>query len=265
VPRRRSWVLSTAVAIALVAAGVVLYAVNRHRYRVEILSTVPLGPAAEFRTIRFATPQDRSVDLRSLCWQQGTFQVHLVPMESDESLQRMGARTGAFYAVNGGYFGTDFKPVGLRIIDGVQTSPPSTQRALSGFVTIDSDGAVDLLNQAPTAKPHVNAFQAGPFLIDPDGSIGIHHANDAPAARRTIIATDGADHVLLITTSEVTLYDLALCLHDHPAAFGAQGPIARALNLDGGPSTGMVVSEGSVHVVDEPRGPIREAIVLRKR
>jgi hypothetical protein len=57
---------------------------------------------------------------------------------------------------------------------------------------------------------------------------------------------------------------LCECLHDNAKAFGLDH-VERALNLDGGPSAGYSFNTSTGTLLKEPRGAIRDAIVIRDR
>jgi uncharacterized protein YigE (DUF2233 family) len=162
-------------------------------------------------------------------------------------------------AINGGYFDGDFRPVGLRIVDGILSSSPTNRPPLSGYVSVDGRGMLAVTRAIPTADSVRFAMQAGPFLIDPGGTLGIRSSGNT-AARRSVIACAG-DSIAWIITSEMGLFDLALCLHEQPGAFGLPR-VECALNLDGGPSTGLIIEAEQLKFDSEPRGPIRDALLL---
>jgi len=171
------------------------------------------------------------------------------------------AGAGAIAAINGGYYAQDFRTDGLLRINGIEPTPISKAAVMSGFVAISSDGMISLRSRddGPGDAPSVR--QSGPFIIDAGGTVGIRMTPDAPMARRSLVAISSGGIVLLIATSDVTLYDLALCLHDAPAGFATAG-IERALNLDGGPSTALVVSGLPTPQVFSERRPVRDCLVV---
>jgi len=170
--------------------------------------------------------------------------------------------------VNGGYFDGAFQPDGLWRIDGQERVALSPKPALSGIVVIDGAGALRLVPRATDIAAAAQAMQAGPFLIDPGGAVGVRRA-DAPA-RRTVLARDDADGLLVIVTGALALADLAVVLHRHGDALagdaGVPRRIERALNLDGGPSTALYLRRaGEVVALCEPIGAVRTALTLVPR
>jgi hypothetical protein len=134
--------------------------------------------------------------------------------------------------VNGGYFSPDFAPLGLRIIDGKITSRLSRGRLMSGVLA--SDGSVQILRLAEfsLSKKWNAAIECGPFLVDHRQPIrGLEKMR---SARRTFAAIGSRDRAALGYCPDATLADLAQMLTARLGDFRIQ----RALNLDGGSSSG---------------------------
>lgn len=139
------------------------------------------------------------------------------------------------FVSNAGYFDGNLNPVGYCRIDGKNISD-SKAANLSGFLTIAADGRLALHWKKLPEKKYRDILQAGPFIVDPGGKIGII-TRSGNEARRTVVGITDDKKILIMTTSEVYLYDLAKILK-------AEIPtIERALNLDGGPSTGLIYHE----------------------
>ena len=165
-------------------------------------------------------------------------------------------------AINGGYFTADYRPDGLLEVDGVVRTP--VRAGLSGFVGSASDDApvVALADGVDTAKLR-DALQGGPFLVDPGGAHGIKRDDGQRARRSLVILT--ADKIAIAMTAKCGLYDLATALLQSPEIFGVDH-VERALNLDGGPSTGFAVRlpGGEVDVVPET-GRLRTVLTIQRR
>src|SRR6185436_7036784 len=108
---------------------------------------------------------------------------------------------------------------------------------------VGQDGGVSLraLSDQPydPAEPLAQAMQSFPMLVFP-GSASAEINDNGARARRSAVAMDRAGHLLLIAspTSEFTLRDFAIWLSHSDLE------IDRALNLDGGSSTGLFVGAG---------------------
>lgn len=195
----------------------------------------------------------------------GSFAVRLLdqsptfPVGSRTVAQSRALVPMAVVAINGGYFEPSFRPSGLLRIDGRGLQPLAPEGVLSGIVALDPAGVLRLLPRDASLDGVHTAIQAGPFLLDPGGAIGVRPR--AAAANRSLLASDDHGRLLLLATGALTLHHLATLLHDHPQAFGMER-IERALNLDGGPSTGVSL------VLDDPawslpeRGPVRNVLVV---
>lgn len=139
------------------------------------------------------------------------------------------------FIINGGYFDGNLKPVGFCKIDGEVLSLETLSK-LSGFVTTTKTGKIDLHWKTLPAGEFRDVVQSGPFVIDPGGEVGIRTRTGKPA-KRTLIGVSSDQKVLILTTSEVYLYDLAQVLKKTMPDFD------RVLNLDGGPSVARIYGE----------------------
>jgi len=152
--------------------------------------------------------------------------------EADDSLGEVMQRENCLAGVNGGYFDPDYAPVGLLVSDGRLIAPLKKARLLSGVISA-RNGRVQIQRAAEFSmknKPQA-ARQCGPFLVERGGAVpGL---NDQAAARRTFVATMPGERAALGYCSPVTLAQLAALLTR------ADLKIERALNLDGGSSSGF--------------------------
>jgi len=81
-------------------------------------------------------------------------------------------------------------------------------------------------------------LQAGPFLVDAGQPVAGLEAKRA--ARRSVVATDGAETWAILILDHATLAEAAALLAT-PGVLGDGKKLIRALNLDGGSSTGLWV------------------------
>jgi uncharacterized protein YigE (DUF2233 family) len=146
---------------------------------------------------------------------------------------------GCQAGVNGGYFHPDRTPLGLVISDGKLLHGFERARLLSGLVVVTRSGQISLL-RAAAYKPAPNiwqALQAGPFLVD--GGKPVVGLNSKTRAERTAVLSDNAGLFALLKCGSVTLAELAEIL-SNPKVI-SELRVRRALNLDGGSSSGMWV------------------------
>lgn len=172
-------------------------------------------------------------------------------------------RAKAQLGVNGGYFDTDFNPVGLYVLGGVVRRPYRERQLLSGTVVIGRSGQLTVRTRSEPYQDAVYALQCGPLIIDPGGEIGIKNA-PGPEARRTVLGIGATGELAVISTTAVSLRTLAEALHDNPGGFGVSR-IERALNLDGGPSTAMTALFTTPPLQLEAQTPVRTALVFFAR
>ena len=105
-------------------------------------------------------------------------------------------RENAIAGVNGGYFEPDYTALGLLISDGRIVAPLRKARLLSGVVSASRD-RVQIQRVAEFSmktKPSA-ARQCGPFLVERGARVA--GLNDVRAARRTFVATSGADRAAI--------------------------------------------------------------------
>lgn len=147
---------------------------------------------------------------------------------------------------NGGFFHPDFRPLGLMIADGERTNNFETSKLLSGLVIADRSGL--RLQRRSEFRDHrsiTSLLQAGPFLVD-RGTV-VKGLSSEPARRRTFLVWNGAvgaaGRWALGTSSALSLAELGAVLADRDVIteFAPQ----RALNLDGGSSTGLYFDRGA--------------------
>ncbi len=148
-------------------------------------------------------------------------------------------------AVNAGFFDERYHSTALLISDGVPEG--QTYQGFGGMLAVDGDGRVDLrpLRDQPydPTEPLSQAVQSFPMLVFPGGQVAPIE-EDGARARRSVVALDRSGRLLVIVcaSSSFTLRGLAEWLAASDLA------IDRALNLDGGASTGLFFDAGEISV-----------------
>ena len=160
------------------------------------------------------------------------------------SLTAWQAQTGALLVVNGGFYTKAYEATGLVVSSGEVYG--SSYGDFAGMLAVTAAGPeVRWLRQRPydPTEPLLAALQSFPMLVRPGGVLGFPD-EDGQQARRTVVAQDGAGRVLFLvaTLGHFTLYQLSHYLASSDL------DIDVALNLDGGPSSGMLLAEPRVHV-----------------
>jgi hypothetical protein len=209
---------------------------------------------------------DRLVRLEGVYFssQKATLRVITSQEPDTADFPRLLQDAGCFAGTNGGYFHPDFRPLGLVLAAGVERHPRERSRLLSGFLGAGDNG-VDLWRWAEPTPPGVrDALQAGPFLVD--GGRAVPGLEGTRSARRTILATDGRRRWFLGVLSHCTLAEAGAIL-TRSQLFPEPG-IRRALNLDGGSSTGLWVGtteEGRPGVLQRPRSAVSNFLGIAPR
>ena len=160
--------------------------------------------------------------------------LHLIDNPSgSENLAAVMGRENFIAGVNGGYFDTRFRPIGLRVIDGTTRSPLIRARLLTGVLCASSGGIeIIRLSEFSQKRKCDAAIECGPFLMD--GGMPVRGLDQSRRARRTFVAVTRTGTAALGVSNELSLAELASALAAVP-----DFKIWRALNLDGGSSTGF--------------------------
>jgi hypothetical protein len=164
------------------------------------------------------------------------------PEPTHGSLTNAFRDAGCVAGVNGGFFHPDYRPLGMVIAGGQRTGALETSKLLTGVISCDDRGIYLERRAQFKDRPGITALlQSGPYLIEGGGTV--RGLSPTDPRKRTFIATDWRGHwVLGATLSSLTLAELADCL----AAGSLTGwKIDRAINLDGGSSTGFYFDRGA--------------------
>lgn len=173
-------------------------------------------------------------------------------------LAELMSKEACLAGVNGGYFDEKFAPIGLRIVNGQTIAPLRRARLITGVLVASSRGVQIVRAREFSRRPGVTAaVQCGPFLVDLTRLIS--GLNDSNLARRTFAATTTSSRALVGVCSAVSLADLSKILAMSP--FGEDLKIERALNLDGGSSSGFWFARenGSPFSIPEQK-PVRDFV-----
>jgi len=138
--------------------------------------------------------------------------------------------------VNGGYFDSDYAPIGLLLVDGKTIAPLQRARLITGVLIASSRGVqIMRTREFPRQQKFNAAVQCGPFLVD----LGrpVRGLEETHQARRTFAAVAKPDRAALGFCSEISLAELADILAS--AQLANDFKVSRALNLDGGSSSGF--------------------------
>ena len=181
------------------------------------------------------------------------FSILDVPQKKDgDSIRSHWNPTNQVLIVNGGFFNADFTPTGMCKID-EEWINKRPSRGFSGFIAIDKKGRLKVLTRTDNLNDYPTLMQSGPYVIDPGRKIGIH-SRIGRETRRTLVGKTKAGDLVILITKPIYLYDLAKAVHE------TLPTLDRLLNLDGGPSTGIIY--GTVEELNT--WPVRNYIVKAK-
>jgi uncharacterized protein YigE (DUF2233 family) len=165
-------------------------------------------------------------------------------------------------AMNGGYFTPEQRSAALVVSDGAASG--ESYAGFGGMLAVHADGAVELrpLRDMPydPAETLLQATQSAPMLVFP-GGLAAELEDDGERARRSAVAIDRSGRLLAIVspTSGLTLRDLAGWLATSDLE------IDRALNLDGGSSTGLFLASGGLSEAIDSFSPLPIVILVDRR
>lgn len=156
-----------------------------------------------------------------------------------QSLEQWQTESGALLVVNGGFFTEEFSATGTTVVNS-QPSGTSYQD-FGGMLAITAAGpTLRWLPQQPydPAEGLLAGLQSFPMLVTPGGQLGFPE-EDGQRARRTIIAQDSSGRMLFVLAinGSFTLHQMSRFL------IQSDMNIDSALNLDGGTSTGLHLSD----------------------
>jgi hypothetical protein len=199
--------------------------------------------------------------------------IELSILLNDRQLPINALARDALLVVNGSYFTPERKPTGLLVSEGRVLSPLVKKGGGAGTgVLVIRDGQVRLHPRESIKKRDYEgssfAIQAGPRVIEPGGISGIR-SDDGLRANRTVIGGDRRGRVVVAVTYDddgsrtgATLFELMHLLSVGLADIADDLPLDFALNLDGGPSTGLFLRD--LEPIDLPEGARVYSVVSLK-
>lgn len=174
-------------------------------------------------------------------------------------------KNGCLAGCNGGFFLENDQPSGLMISSGNETGKFGSGSLLSGVLLSSGKRNPYLLRRAEygSAYKPTDLIQAGPFLVDQ--GVTVRGLSPQNSRRRTFVLHDGDQWFAIGLCDALTLALLGEVLA-HPE-FSPNRKIHRALNLDGGTSSGFFFDRGDraepLHV--EPFKKVRNYVGIVPR
>jgi uncharacterized protein YigE (DUF2233 family) len=203
-----------------------------------------IQPGFERRVINIYNDQNQQLESVHI-WRldQRYFRLDVAYDETPKSLESWQQETNAALVVNGGYYSVEnerYFPDGLTI-----SHRQPVGRSFAGFggmLAINQDHAeLRWLVEKPynPSEALYAALESFPILVEPGGRLGFGaESENNVRARRTAIAQDREGRILFIIAPEgyFTLHQLSVYLTQSDLNLDI------AINLDGGGSTGILVS-----------------------
>ncbi len=226
---------------------------------------IPLNPGLERRIINLTGDAGRRLEyLYILRLEPDRYVFDVAYDPQAQTLEAWQRETGALVVVNGGYFRKEketWLPVGLIIVNGEAVG--SSYDSYAGMLAITAAGPeLRWLARDPydPAEPLRGGLQSFPLLVKPGGEMGFPgDLEDNQQARRTVIGQDEAGRMLFILApmGYFTLHQLSAYLTASDLALDI------ALNLDGGPSSGLLLADPREEITASSSLPI--VITVRER
>ncbi|WP_395739558.1 phosphodiester glycosidase family protein [Prosthecobacter sp.] len=181
-------------------------------------------------------------------------------------LNEIGADAKALAVCNGGYFHVDtLKPVGLEISGGKREDEFQKDGGWVGALMVRQGKASLVLEKEFQDAADIAEFvQCSPWLIDQGHMAPLLMQGQDQRNHRTFLLSDGAGRWGIGVCHRVGLRELAQILLT-PGII-TEMKVQRALNLDGGPSSGLWCrSEDGREQFEKPGWTVRNAIVVVPR
>lgn len=162
--------------------------------------------------------------------------------------------------VNAAYFHEDLSPSGLLISEGKRVGDRSFDLDKSGLITLAPQVRIlDTATETFNENKLTEALQSYPFLMK-DSEAAVKE-NSGLSARRTFIGTDKTGHAYIgiVNLTDLTLYRLSQLLD------GMEVEWDNVLNLDGGPSSGLIVRTPEWNERMDSLTPVGSVIVVNTK
>lgn len=222
--KRRSWFSAVLAALAVPD----LPAASRE-------PAVPLAGGAQW--LRFTS--DDGVEFQMVRFHASRCELRVIDQPERSTARSLGkvmAAAGAIAGVNAGFFTPEFAPLGLVIADGRRVGEWQKSSLLGGAVIVRHGRPLLLWREeVGGAQGITQLVQAGPRLVNHGEPVGGLEASKERS--RSFIATDGDGGWLIGIAAYLSLADLARRLTAPELVSGFR--VERALNFDGGKSTGL--------------------------
>lgn len=207
----------------------------------EVPQWSPISTGIEKMTY-FVSEADQHVFWEIFKLDQEKFNFKIVNSKIPQTTLEWQSQIGANIVFNGGYFLEDFSPAGMLITDRELIGNRQFDFDKSGLIAINNN-KIEIWDLTDTALDKNSlpdfALQSFPFLIK--NSQPAITEDSGKKARRTILALDKNQdlYLIIVNNSLSSLFQAMNILMEMPIDF------TTAINLDGGPSTGLAIKTDS--------------------
>ena len=224
----------------------------------------PLGHEAGFVIKQIAGPA--KAEMKLVFFDEKHCLMHVASNANNKTAQpldEIGRAQQAVAVCNGGYFhaGGDFGPAGLEIANGKRTDKFTGGEWVGGLMVKQGKAALVWESEFRDAPDITEFVQCSPWLVSAGRVVPAPPQGPDPRNHRTFIMTDQEGRWAIGICKRVGWLELAHILVT-PGII-TEMKVQRALNLDGGPSTGLWCrnAAGTEHF-EQPGWAVRNAIVV---
>lgn len=174
------------------------------------------------------------------------------------SVEEMGIHSNASIAINGGFFDTEFHPLGLRVGHHHHYTPIKPISWWGVFYVIRKKPYLSKASQYNAKRRSVDfAIQSGPRLLIDGKSPKLKPG----VAERTALGITRDNHVIILVTEHAPMSteNLADMMKSFPLY------CEQALNLDGGSSSQVYANVGALHLSTRGALGVSDAVIVKPR
>ncbi len=263
--------------ILMVFMAIVVYALRATIFATDMQlvsasAPVDMGNGARFISAKVKGEKEFQLSLVFFDTEHFALRVYDQPVQrrgkdgtGDKRLAAAATELHAIAGCNGGYFSPKFGPHGLQIANGVRIATdivPNMGNA-GGALVVRGGQAQLVVDTTFVDAPDVTEFvQCCPLFIVNGKPVA--DMSGGPRAPRTFILTDNQGHWVMGNSTAMGLQEMSDALRAKGVLPGFT--IQMALNLDGGPSTGLWWQEATGQSHDKPPGwPVRNYVLVVPR
>lgn len=236
-------------------------------------SAVPVRPSPSAGDARLVTFRSGIVTFEGVAFDSRRHRLAVAdqaggPGSRFASAATAGKSMNAIVAVNGGFFTPEGEPLGLVISSGKRSGQWNGASSLGGGIWHQSPGGQTQISRRSeltraSAAGMSELLQAGPLLVDQGSPTS--GLDQAKTSARIVLLWDGGHRWWIGRSSPCTLAQAGQACAGSPAGW----PVRRALNLDGGRSADLWISDsvagGPLTRRPTWNRPVRNFLVLLPR